>query len=43
MDDLTDAFVEARYSPHPVQTEDAGRARTRWQRLGDALKGLRKE
>lgn len=43
MDDLTDAFVVARYSPHPVETEDAGRARTRWQRLGDALKGLRRE
>jgi len=43
VEEITDAFVEARYSPHPVETDDAGRARTHWQRLGDALKGLRRE
>lgn len=40
---LTSAFEEARYSPHPVESSQAERARTRWQRLGDALKALSKE
>lgn len=39
---LTEAFIEARYSPHKVPPEQAGQARSYWQRLGDALRGLRR-
>jgi hypothetical protein len=37
---LTDAFIVARYSPHEVEPEEAGDARSRWQRLQDALGAL---
>ncbi len=40
---LTRAFIEARYSPHEVEMEEAGQARSRWQRLGDALKSLTRD
>lgn len=40
---LTSAFEEARYSPHPVEPPHAEQARSRWQRLGDALRALGKE
>ncbi|HET8627367.1 MAG TPA: DUF4129 domain-containing protein [Thermomicrobiales bacterium] len=39
--DLTDAFVEARYGRHPVAPTDAGRARSRWQRVKAALQARR--
>lgn len=40
---LTDAFVAARYSPHPIAPDDADRARTAWQRVKAALQARRRE
>jgi hypothetical protein len=42
MDLLTEAFVEARYSRHPIQTGLAHRVRVSWQRVKQALSFLRK-
>lgn len=38
---LTDTFVEARYSHHDVEEGKAGRARTSWQRVRDALRRVK--
>jgi hypothetical protein len=38
---LTDAFVEARYSPHPVQQEDVEEVKPLWQRIKAALRQRR--
>jgi hypothetical protein len=40
MDTLTDAFVEARYSLHPVESDRVRQARTGWQRLKQVLRKL---
>ncbi len=40
---LTEAFVLARYSPHEVPSESAGRARGYWERLGRALRARREQ
>jgi hypothetical protein len=39
---LTEAFVEARYSRHPVQATRVGLARRSWERIRAALQALRK-
>jgi hypothetical protein len=39
-DTLTDAFVEARYSLHPVESDTVRQARTGWQRLKQVLRKL---
>ncbi|MBN1668168.1 MAG: DUF4129 domain-containing protein, partial [Anaerolineales bacterium] len=33
IDSLTEAFIEARYTRHAVEQEDAGRVRTYWDRI----------
>lgn len=38
---LTQAFVEARYSQHAVETDDARHVRASWQRVKEALRALR--
>jgi hypothetical protein len=38
---LTQAFVEARYSQHVIQTDDARHVRASWQRVKEALRALR--
>lgn len=38
IDSLTAAFVEARYSRHSVEQEDAGRVRSYWERIRQALR-----
>jgi hypothetical protein len=38
---LTDAFVEARYSRHTVEREQARRVRESWQRVKAALRALK--
>jgi hypothetical protein len=38
---LTDAFIQARYSPQPVQKEDAEAAKPLWQRIKAALQRWR--
>lgn len=38
---LTEAFVQARYSPRPVEKEDAERVRPLWQRIKAALQRRR--
>ena len=42
LEDLTEAFVEARYSPHEVAPPHAGRARASWQRVRAALQALKR-
>jgi hypothetical protein len=42
MGQLTDDFVEARYSPHPVDREKEREVRTRWERVKAALRTLKK-
>jgi len=37
---LTQDFVEARYSTHPVEREEEQQVRTRWQRVKAALRAL---
>ncbi|MFL7792254.1 MAG: DUF4129 domain-containing protein [Anaerolineae bacterium] len=39
---LTDDFVEARYSPHPIDREKEKEVRTRWERVKAALRALKK-
>jgi hypothetical protein len=39
---LTDAFVRAKYSPRPVSSDDAKRARTPWERIRGALQTRRR-
>ncbi len=39
IDSLTDAFVEARYSRHPIQSEEANRVRTTWERIRKVMRG----
>ncbi|MBN1979653.1 MAG: DUF4129 domain-containing protein [Anaerolineae bacterium] len=39
---LTDDFVEARYSPHPINREKEREVRTRWERVKAALRTLKK-
>jgi hypothetical protein len=36
---LTEAFVETRYSPHPVEPAQARRARAAWERVRGVLRG----
>ncbi|HSJ53056.1 MAG TPA: DUF4129 domain-containing protein, partial [Anaerolineae bacterium] len=38
---LTEAFVEARYSPEPVEPEDVDRVKPLWQRVKAALRRRR--
>lgn len=38
---LTEAFIEARYSRHPVGEPEVSTARTRWQRIRQALRRMR--
>jgi hypothetical protein len=38
IDTLTEAFVRARYAPHPITADDARRARTPFERLRRVLK-----
>ena len=40
---LTDDFVEARYSPHPVDREKEKEVRARWERVKAALRTLKKK
>jgi len=40
---LTQAFVEARYSQHPVAAEELERLRTDWKRIQDALASLEED
>ncbi len=40
---LTDAFVQARYSPQPVEKEDAEAVKPLWQRIKTALRRRRTE
>ncbi len=40
MQALTDAFVEARYSPHTIEPDMVRQARTEWQRLKQVLRKL---
>jgi len=42
MDHLTQAFVEARYSRHPVEQEDASHVRASWQQVKAALRALKR-
>jgi hypothetical protein len=42
VDALTQAFVEARYSRHPIEPDRVGRVRTVWQRVMEALRALRR-
>jgi hypothetical protein len=42
MDVLTCAFVEARYSRHPVQPGLVHRVQASWQRVKQALASMRK-
>ena len=42
MDQLTHAFVEARYSQHAIEREDARRVRSSWQQVKTALRTLRR-
>jgi hypothetical protein len=41
VDELTDAFVEARYSRHPVVSDQAQRVRLSWQHIKLALRAIR--
>ncbi|MGH2521411.1 MAG: DUF4129 domain-containing protein [Anaerolineales bacterium] len=41
VDALTRAFVEARYSPHPVEPGQAQHARASWERVRAALHAQR--
>jgi len=43
MAQLTAAFVEARYSQHAIQPDQARRARGAWQRVKAALQALRRQ
>lgn len=40
---LTDDFVEARYSPHPIDHEKEREVRTHWERVKAALRALKKK
>jgi Domain of unknown function (DUF4129) len=40
IDELTDAFVTAQYSPRPVSTDDAQRARRPWEQVRRRLRAL---
>jgi hypothetical protein len=42
MDMLTDDFVSARYSPHPIDRERESQVRARWKRVRDAVRALGK-
>lgn len=39
VDQLTGAFIEARYSRHAVENDDAKRVKTIWERIRGALRG----
>lgn len=41
MDRLTETFVEARYSKHPIEAEQESRVRVDWKRIRAALRSLR--
>ncbi len=43
MDQLTQAFVEARYSRHTFEPEDAKHVRSNWQRVKEALRALKRK
>jgi hypothetical protein len=43
MTQLTQAFVEARYSRHAFDREQDKQVRTRWQQVKAALRALRRE
>lgn len=39
LNEMTEAFIEARYSTHPISPEQVGRTRQAWDRLRQILKG----
>ena len=39
---MTEAFVEARYSQHPVETIQVSAVQRAWERLRMALRGRKK-
>lgn len=39
IDQITGAFIEARYSRHAVENEDANRVKNIWERIRGALRG----
>lgn len=39
LDELTHAFLEARYSPQPLDKTAVGRVKTHWKRVRDRLRG----
>ena len=43
MADLTDAFLEARYSEHPLESGRDQSTRANWQRIKEALRALRRK
>jgi hypothetical protein len=43
MDQLTQAFVEARYSHHTVEREYARRVRDSWRQVKAALRALKRK
>jgi hypothetical protein len=43
VDELTDAFVEARYSRHPILSRQAQHLRASWQHIKLALRALRRK
>ncbi len=43
LDRLTETFVEARYSTHPIQLEQERRGRAAWKRVRTALRSLRRQ
>ncbi|MHB8625222.1 MAG: DUF4129 domain-containing protein [Aggregatilineales bacterium] len=42
LDNLTDAFVEARYSRHPIAPDHARQVQSNWKRLQQALRAIRR-
>ncbi len=42
LDSLTDAFIEARYSHHPIAPDQAKQVQSNWQRVQQAIRALRK-
>ena len=38
LDELTQAFVEARYSPQPIDRSAVGRVKEEWQRIRERLR-----
>ena len=43
MDQLTQAFIEARYSRHTIEPDDARHVRSSWQQVKAALRALKRK